>query len=278
MYEHLKNIEFLYGENVSVQIPNGLFEDLSSNIMNKNNSTNIQQASFAYTYLVILAFLYKYAHFVDVDNRTYIQNADIKEMLGYNRLTKTIDNVIKNNGVLDKIGLTRTTKNFPIRFIKHPRDRIESMAIRDYIYIKDISCNDINYNIIKDIVKNRNYTIKEPLFLFEYNGDSGTLYNYANTHKITINELMTFIYDDTLDNIDFYIYCFIKSKCYGLKENTKPIGLHIITSELGISKDAFYNHLNIVKEKGYIAVNHKGWVMVSEADSLEANEYCFKGM
>src|SRR5205085_6833882 len=105
MYEHFKNIEFLYGEDVSIQIPNGIFKKLSSNIKNRNGSTNIQQTSFAYAYIVMNAFLYKYAHFVDVDNGTYIQNADIKGLLGYNKVTKTIDYIIKKGGVLDMIGL-----------------------------------------------------------------------------------------------------------------------------------------------------------------------------
>jgi len=277
MYEHFKNIEFLYGEDVSIQIPNGIFKKLSSNIKNRNGSTNIQQTSFAYAYIVMNAFLYKYAHFVDVDNGTYIQNADIKGLLGYNKVTKTIDYIIKKGGVLDMIGLTETINNYPIRFFNHPTERINNIPLREYVTIKDIDNTDSHYDIIKGIVKNHNYAVKEPTFLFEYDDDNGTLYEFSNTHKITLNEFMKFIFNDSLDNIDFMMYCFFKSKCKGLKHDMNAIGLNYIVNELGIGKDAFYGHLEVLKKNRFLEVNHKGWVMGSSSE-LESNEYYFIGV
>lgn len=274
MYKHFENIKYLYGDDIYVQIPNDIFELLSSNIKNKNGSTNIQQSSFAYSYIVLIAFLYKYAHFVDIDNNTYIQNADIKELLGYSRTTKSIDSIIKKDGILDIIGLTMTTKYYPVRFIINKNETINNIPFRDFIMNDDLS-EDENL-IIKKIVKNRNYEIKEPRFMFDYNGDMGTLYNYSNTHRITINEVLTFLKDKELDNIDFYIYAFIKSKCKGYKYNTKSIRLKTIISSLGISKDAFYIHLETLKGKEYLSVNHRGWVAKSDSQ-LDSNEYCFKG-
>ncbi|MER2009590.1 MAG: hypothetical protein ABS939_19320 [Psychrobacillus sp.] len=273
MYEHLKNIEYLYGDDVYVQIPNSIFGDLSS-----NNSTNIQQVSFAYGYVTIVAFLYKYAHFVDIDYGTYIQNADIKQLLGYNRNTKTIDYIIRKNGVLDTIGLTKTIKDYPIRFVQHPTEKINNVPIREFMTINDIGESDINYSTIKSIVKNRNYTVKEPVFFFECDDDAGTLYNYANTHRVTLKELIAFIYSDNLDNIDFLLYCYFKSKCLGLPQNTKSIGLHIISRDLDIGADAFYKHLNKLKDRQYMSANHKGWVMGAVENGLDANEYTFKGI
>lgn len=274
MYEHFKNIEHLYGDEVYVQIPNGIFRDLS------RNCKNIQQTSFAYLYIVVVAFLYKYAHFVDIDNDTYIQNADIKELLGYNRKTKSVDFIIKKNGVLDEIGLTRTTKDYPIRFTQHPTETINNIPIREFVTIKDIDESDVNYTIIRNVVKNRNYDVKEPLFFFEYNGETGTLYDYANTHRIMLKELMSILFDDNIDNIDFLLYCFFKSKCQGVKGKTKSIGLQIISADLKIGFDAFYKHLDRLKGKQLVEVNHKGWVSEKGIDKsdLEANEYHFIGI
>jgi hypothetical protein len=143
---------------------------------------------------------------------------------------------------------------------------------------KDLKTSDANYDLIKGIVKNRNYEIKEPTFLFLYKEDNGTLYEYSNTHKVTLNEIMRFISDENLNNIDFLMYCFFKSKCKNLKDDMKAIGLHIITLHLGIGKDAFYSHLKTLKDNRFIEVTHKGWVNGVEADSLEANEYYFKGV
>lgn len=275
--KHLENLKYLYGENVSVQIPNFIFRDLSSNVKGKNINTNIQQVSFAYAYLVVIAFLYKYAHYVDIDNGTYIQNADIKELLGYSKQTRTVDYIIKKNGLLDEIGLSETSKDYPIQFTFND-DKINNIPIRDFVTISDLNTNDTNYSLIKGIVKNRNYEIKEPTFLFEYKEENGTLYDYSNTHKVTIGELLLFIGNENLNNIDFSMYCYFKSKCKGYKDNMKSIALNTIVSELGVGKDAFYAHLQTLKDNKFIDVCHKKWTMGAVADSLESNEYYFKGV
>jgi predicted DNA-binding transcriptional regulator len=275
MYQHFKNIEYLYGD-AYVQIPNGVFKDLSSHLITKNK-TNIQQVSFAYAYLVVIAFLYKYAHFVDIDNGTYIQNADIKQLLGYSRTTKTVDGIIKKNGILDMIGLTETIRNYPILFMQNPTETVNDIPLREYVYIKDIDDTDVNYSTIRKIVKNGNYETKEPTFLFVYKEESGTLYDYSNTHKVTIKELMSFMYSEGLNNIDFLLYCYFKSKCKGYKGDMRAISLNHIQNDLGIGRDAFYGHLDVLKSNGLIDVIHKGWVMGSQSE-LEGNEYCFKGV
>jgi DNA-binding transcriptional ArsR family regulator len=278
MIEHFNSLQELYGEDAYIQMPNHIFQDLCV-IKNKNSSTNIQQSSFAYAYLVTIAFLYKYAHFVDVDNGTYIQNKDIKQILGYGKTTKSIDHIIKKGGFLDSIGLTETTKNYPIQFIQS-REEINGFLARDFITIDMIGNDYVNYNLIRKIVKNKNYEVKEPIFFFEYKNNLGTLYEYSNTHKITIKEFIRLIYDDSLDNIDFMMYCFFKSKCFGFKGHSKEIALYKISLGLGIGKDAFYNHLAKLKEKGYLEVNHKSFKMAGEKhdNSIEANEYIFKGV
>jgi hypothetical protein len=278
MIEHFNSLKELYGDDAYVQMPNYIFKDLSS-IKNKNGSTNIQQSSFAYAYLIIIAFLYKYSHFVDVDNRTYIQNTDIKQVLGYSKTTKSIDHIIKKNGFLDNAGLTETTKNYPIQSIQS-EERINDYLARDFITIDMVGDDYVNYNLIKGVVKNNNYTVKEPTFFFNYNGDLGTLYEYSNTHRITIKEFISLIYDESLDNIDFMMYGFFKSRCYGLKGNAKEIALYKISLGLGISRDSFYVHLAKLKEKKYLEVNHKAFKMVGDKhdSDIEANEYIFKGV
>lgn len=277
MYEHFKNIEVMYG-NAYVQMPNGIFRNLLS-IKSKNGSTNIKQSSFAYAYLVAVAFLYKYAHFVDIDNNTYIQNADIKQVLGYGKSTKTIDKIIKKDGILESMGLIQTTKDYPVQFIES-NDIINNYTARDFITINMINSDYINYKSIKDVVKNKNYEIREPTFFFDCDGDVGTLYEYSNTHRITIKEFMRFVYDKTFNNIDFLMYSFFKSKCHGLKDNSKEIALYKIIANMGIGKDAFYSHLKNLKDKNLIEVNHKSFKMVGDKhdSSIEANEYIFKGV
>lgn len=270
MYEHFKNIENLYGK-AYVQIPNEIFRDL------KSIEGNIQQISFCFSYLVTIAFLYKYAHFVDVDNGTYVQNSDIKQILGYNRVTKTVDKFIKKNGVLENLGLIATTKDYPVE-VEYTEEEINDINMREFKTISMLSADSIHYSMIKEIVKNRNYEVREPLFFFEYKEEVGTLYNYEKTFRIGLDEFMKFICDDGLDNSDFILYCYFKSKCYGYKDNMNQIPLNRIVSDVGIKKDSYYNHLNKIKEKGFIDVTHKGWQVGKESDEVEANDYYFKGV
>jgi hypothetical protein len=278
MIQHFESLQYLYGEDAYVQMPNNIFKDLSA-IKNKNGSTNIQQSSFAYAYLVLVAFLYKYAHFVDVDNGTYIQNTDIKQILGYSKTTKSIDPIIKKDGFLDETGLTETTKNYPVQFMG-TEELINGYHSRDFITIDMVDEDFVNYELIKSIVKNKNYTVKEPMFLFEYNGDMGTLYDYSNTHRITIKEFIRLIYDESLDNIHFMMYGYFKSKCFGYKGNSKEIALYKISLGLGISRDSFYSHLDTLKKKRVLEVNHKAFKMVGDKhdSGIEANEYIFRGV
>lgn len=276
MKEHFEGIEYLYGKS-GVRLPNGIFRDLSVSIKNKSGSTNIQQVAFAYVYLITASLLYKYAHFVDVDNSTYIQNSDIKELLGYNRTTKSIDKVIKKNGILDELGLTSTTKDYPVQFFTNKEEKINNIPLREFITIGGLD----NKSVIKDIVKNRNYEVKEPLFLTTGYGenDYGTLYSIERTHEITIREFITFVFDDEMNNIDFLIYGYLKSRCKGYVNDMKSMAVYKIIMEIGIDRSTFYEHLELLKKKKYIEVNHKEWRMKGEKyKRMEANEYFWKGV
>lgn len=277
---HFENIEYLYG-NANVRLPNSIFKNLSTEIKSSNGRTNIQQVAFAYAYIVTISFLYKYAHFVDIDNESYVSNSDIKELLGYNRTTKSIDKVIKKDGILDQLNLTKTIRDYPVRFEMHPKDKINNIPIREFFTINDLDESDVSFDKIRSIVKNKNYEVKEPLFMTTENDDSdyGTMYSMERTHRIDIEEFLKFISDDEMDNIDFLMYGFFKAKCKGYPENMKAIAVYKITLELGIDRTTFFKHLELLKQKGYIAVNHKDWKMKSEDyKTMEANQYFWKGI
>ncbi len=280
MYNHFEKIKELYGDKAGVRLPNRVFRDLSSNIKSKNGSTNIQQSSFAYSYLVAVAFLYKYAIFIDFDLSTYIQNNDIKELLGYSKTTKSVDKVIKKGGILDSMLLTDTVKNYPLSFYMN-EEEINGIKIREFEYIDDVKDGDL-LKEIKQIVKNRNYEIKEPLFMTDGYGESdyGTLYSIECTHRVEIGEFLLFLKDGQLDNIDFALYNFFKSKCKGFDFNQRSIAIYKILLELGIERSTFYKHLNVLKEREYIKVNHKGWQMPTGNSEvkMEANDYIFLGV
>lgn len=279
MRKHFESIKVLHG-NASVRIPNEMFKILSFSIKSKKGSSNIQQVSFAYCYLVIISFLYKYAHFIDVDNNTYIQNRDIKKLLGYSKMTKSVDRLIKKDGLLDCLGITSTSRDVPIAIDKHSQvgnEAINGIPVREYTFTSSLA-NKSDYTIYKDVVKNRNYEVKEPLFLTQglEGREYGTFYSIEKTHQITIDEILHLIFDEQNNPIDILMYFYFKSKCKGFKCSKRSIPLEKILSEVGIEKKAFYRHSSFLKEKKYIRINHKGW-KTNIVDS-ELNEYFWKGI
>lgn len=276
MIEHIDNIEKIYGK-AYVQIPNGIFRDLSESIKSRSK-TNIQQVSFSYSYLIINAFLYKYAHYVDVDNGTYLQNSDLKQILGYDKTTKTIDKVIKKNGILEEMGLVSSTKSFPVSVV-YTHEMENGIKFREFILSETMDKSSDEYKSIKSIVKNRNYEIREPRFLFEYKGEVGSLYDYSNTHRVNIKEFLTLLKGEQFDNIDTMLYFYFKSKCYGLKYNKKSIPLSIIAKDLSIGQDSYYVRLERLEKSNYISAKRKGWKVLQPHEiQAEANDYTFKGI
>lgn len=270
-----------YGDEASVQIPNELFLILVDGIKNKGEKSNVQQVAFGYSYTALISILYKYPFFLDVENGCYIQNGDIKEFLGYSRTTKTINRIIKRNGLLDEIGVTTTTKDYPLFFTSSPDETINDIPIKDYYGFADLSDEgEIERlgGLAKGIIQNRNYEVKKPNFLLEPFGEReyGSLYDYSNTHTITVKEILYFFTHEYLNVIDFMIYAYLKSKCKGMPQNKKKIPLRRIIAEVGTDEKTLYVYFKRLKDVGVVRVDHRGWKAL-EGDS-EANTYHWKGI
>lgn len=281
MREHFEKIRYLYGDDCMIRLPNSVFRTLSSSIKNKNGSSNSQQIAFSYVYLIVTGFLYKYAHFVDIDTGTYIQNSDIKQLLGYSKTTKSIDHVIKKDGILDFLSLTATIKDYPIRFDFDKAELINNIPIREFTMVSELVEDDPMKPLIKKTVKNRNYEVKEPLYMTTATADTeyGTLYSVERTHAITISELIRFLFDEDMDNTHFLLYGYLKSRCKGYQQNMKSMAVYKMTLEMGIDRSTFYNRLEFLKNQEYIAVNHKRWKNKQEYHvNMEANDYYWLGL
>lgn len=281
MKKHFENIKYLHG-NCSVRIPNDIFRNISDEIKRVDGKVNSRHTALAYVYVVTVAFLYKYTHYVDMDNDTYLQNKDIKKLLGYNTTSKTIDKVIKKDGLLDNMGLTRSTRDYPIRFYTDDHEKINNVSLREILTISDIDENDVCYEKIKSIVKNRNYEVKIPTFMDEESvySDYGTFYCFERTHEITITEFIKLIFNDDFDSSAFLAYAYIKSRCKGLKGDNRRITQYKMVIEIGITHTTLDDRLKALEKKGYITVRRKKWKQKNPDARIvmESNEYTWKGI
>src|SRR5690606_15255152 len=127
--------------------------------------------------------------------------------------------------------------------------------------------------------KNRNYTVKEPIYFLGSEERDGTMMHYENTHKITIQELIHYVERSHLDNTDFFLYAYLKSRCFG-KKIGKPIPLSRITKETGISVTTFYNHIYKLVNEECFSVNSGTWRKPNPEEfvKMTPNTYFWKGV
>lgn len=243
--------------NKMIYMPNEIFDDLKQNI------STYKHTAFAYTYYYYVSYLYRYCEHYEDEK---ITQALIKMKLGYTKAEKRIDYLIKKNGVLDSMGYTETTDDYPLSWTLDDDNILNFTTINDYRreYGKSV------------ITQNRNFKIKIPTKGFHRTGDTynenvldGTFYDIANTHGIdykVFEEMME--KKDDLGVSAFYIYGFLKYKTQMHKKyRTSLRGLMDAVGLL--SFETICKYLTNLEDNGFIVVDHK----VFQGINGEANLY-----
>src|SRR5690606_24337728 len=117
-------------------------------------------------------------------------------------------------GILDQLGLTRTVHNYPVRFYLEPVPG-DDYPRREFVLIQDLDETDLLFSAYQQTVKNRNYEIKEPLFLTGSPERESTLSHFDRTHIITIQEFIRLVEEPRVGNIVFLLYGYFVSRCFG---------------------------------------------------------------
>ena len=98
-----------------VRVPNEIFDDLVSCELLKveKNHGRANHMAFAFSYFYLITYLYRECKF---DYIRPLSTKDLKRMLGYGETNKRLDYIIKKGGVLDQMGYTETTFDYPVRW------------------------------------------------------------------------------------------------------------------------------------------------------------------
>jgi hypothetical protein len=230
----------------NIFMPNEIFDDLANNIEIK------QHIPFAYSYYYYINYLYRYCEF-SADK--LITQGDIKERLGYSAGNKKINYLISRDGLLDRIGYTMTTTNYPIAWYQTGDNSVEFKTLeeaKEEGFIPPLN--------------ERAYVIKHPIKAFyrtdedeKINGQyTGTFYKVENTHMINYR-----IFNAIMDNEKelgtnaFYLYGFIRHKnnCFG---NTDFVAsLERLENESNISKTTLKKYIKNLESYGLVRVKHE---------------------
>ncbi|MFC0235652.1 hypothetical protein [Fictibacillus phosphorivorans] len=234
-------------------MPNELFEDL------KNNIKNTPHIAFAYTYIYLVTWLYRHSKHTVIKGG--VSNSTIKEILGYNPETRTVNYLITKNGLLDKIGYTSTDRNFPIAS-EIIDGRLEFVLVNE-LESKEDPLYSYEYSMEKKIRENvpKNFTIKYPVKAFEREVDEkgfidveGTFYEFENTHLIPFEVFMYCMSKEDIGCTGFYLYAYLshKNDIYGGYD----VSLEDLVKETGIADRTLDKYLGMLKGYKMIDFQH----------------------
>ncbi|MCY9738198.1 hypothetical protein M5X17_31385 [Paenibacillus alvei] len=183
----------------NLYLPNEIFADFNENI------SSSRHVAFAYAYYYYIVYLYRYCEYAC--NAKIMTQSQLKEDLGYSPSQKSLDYIIKKNGLLDRMGYTASTKDYPV-----------SYSINDSILeFRTISQCATTLNRGK---LHKNLSIKIPIKSFHRTNGSkveqlldGTYYEFENTHKVSPATFFDMMKDnDEYGVMAFYIYGYLKWK------------------------------------------------------------------
>lgn len=249
--EFINRINTKYN-NPHIQIPRKLITELTA-ILRKYESESY--TDYALSFLILNGFLYKYAHYIDIDNEDYITISDIKKLLKYSPNNQRINKVSKRyDGILEYESITESTGDIPL-FISYRKSNSEELDKREILRMSDVS-EDIVETIRYDILTDRNYYSYIPTFMIDYPQKPGTMNDYRNTTRVSYKEFQRFLFNSDMSLKDFLVYIFIKSSLN--KDGIANISYDRAQRGTGMSHKTFKNSTEKLQCLGIINIQqHK---------------------
>jgi hypothetical protein len=247
-----------------IYMPNEIFIDLHKAYI-KEQLKSPSHIAFAYSYYFFIILLYRYCYY-GIEEFT---QAKIKECLGYAPNYQSIDYLIKKNGVLDQLGYTKTTKDYPVNW-----DLSEfGLEFETWSEIKS------NYKDIKTYLNDRNFKIKYPIKAFhrtkesfQDNNPDGTFYDIQNTHGIKIDTFIEIMDNEQLGTTGFYLYAYLKYKNDIYKDGYCK-SLENLEEETKIKHTTLIKYLKMLEEHFFLIVTRQPYIINANGEELNPNIY-----
>ena len=181
--------------------------------------------TFAFSYYWLVSYLWKYSKY----GYREINAQDIKRILGVNPTEKRLDYIIKKKGVLDSVGLTETTRDFPINTTMSEEG------------IKVTTLSSLDEEIAQDFSKRygSRYVCKKPLLQYERDGKVGLMFSKDDTLSISVFEFTRCVLCPEIGFDGFYVYAYLKYRIKMLGNQ----GVNIYYAEL--ERQIGYKHRRV---------------------------------
>lgn len=263
-YNELHNL-FNYDEKeTSLYMPNEIFKDLQKYIK------NTPHIAFAYTYIYLITWLYRYAKHFNVE--VVLDNKKLKEVLGYSSKNQTMDYLIKKGGLLDEIEYLDSTRDYVInwQFNKSTDEALSFFMFSDI----DREINDYFPSVPK------RFFLKKPLKAFyrvieEENDEyeiAGTFYDISNTHNIPFEVFLFCVSNSKIGCTGFYLYAYLKHK-NDIFESGYDVSIEELSQSIGVARRTLINYLGQLKSYKMIDFKHNQDFFAIGLEDRKANTY-----
>jgi hypothetical protein len=256
----------------------------------KSNGVSINHITFAYSYIYLVTWLYRYAKYGK--GSTTIKKEHLKMILGYGAKTQEVDYLIKKNGVLEKIGYLETTGDYPIDYHYSNRYTYE-------MYVNDLEPGEISFTTfsefkekdehgyLKDPVtydilnRGRNYKVKYPVKAFDRLVDEegniemlGTFYEVDNTHLIPFEVFLYCMSNKDIGCTGFYLWSYLKMQNQ-IFENGYDVSILNLSIETGIPDSTLNKYIGLLKSYKMINFYHnqEAFSVAYRDEDRKANTY-----
>lgn len=250
---------------------NNIFDRLGNCKELKSGKKNY--VSESYSYLVLLTYLYRNCKYLQMEN---VKLEEFKEILGFNKKYQKINFVIKENGVLDEKGFTKTiyARELPMMY-SFVEGELKFTTWEEYDSTKNF----------REMIKGRGQNIynkrlkgKIPLdAVYSEEGvvNEGTLFYtnnpeaIDNTHEVDIRAFFLCLSNKDLGCEGFYVYSYLSS----LPKNNGYVEVSIekISARTKIPKRTLSRILHFLKGHNLLHCKPKNYIIGKK--SKGANEY-----
>lgn len=228
-------------------IVNEVFEDLKSNI------SSASHIAFSYSYLYLVQWLYRQAKYFNV--KETIDNSKLKEILGYDKNNRTVNYLIKKDGLLDKINYLETTRDYPVSWTFTKDEPLEFLM-----------SSDLDFEEGKEYLPTmpKRFYLKKPLKGFddrtvvikgEETEASGVFYQIDCTHNIPFEVFMYCMSKEDLGCVAFYLYSYLKHR-NDIHVSGVDVSLDNLAKETGISRRTVNKYIGLLKSYKMIDFKH----------------------
>lgn len=231
-------------------VPNEIFLDFGASPYGKR--------AYAYSYYYLSMYLHFYAKYGIGDNIDKFTFQGIQKLLGISPKSRTMNEIVKKEGQLDKLGYTSTVTDYPVNLMRV--ENVGSIELTHYMHSELVR----DFPNEKRFKHSSNFTVKHPDRMYwrtiqdkEKDIRNGTMLSPENTHLIPLEMFLHAMNIEEIMTKGFYIYGYIiymsdKSKGKGWK-----VSHEYMSKFIGISINSLKKTLGSLEDHGFITITRK---------------------